>query len=242
MTLLRRSRLLVAVLALGMVAAGCSVLAPTPSPVPTLGPPIVTTPEDALAAVIAAEPRLTGITPLDPDMIGQSAWAEVEEASGVGAFVVDVTVGWGDCPAGCIERHMWTYSVLPDGTVQLMSESGPPVPPEVWPSPGGDGRAGLLITATAGPVCPVEQDPPDPDCADRPVAGAEVVIRDVAGAEVARVTLDDSGVAFVEVPAGGYVVEGQPVEGLMGTPQPVSATVGEGGGTPVVLGYDTGIR
>ena len=231
----------IAIAVLSLVAAGCSFLAPSPSPVPTLGPPTVTTPDDALAAVIATDPRLTGLTVLDPDMIGQSAWAEVQEASGVGAFIVAVTIGWGDCQAGCIDRHTWSYSVLPDGTVELQSEEGAPVPADAWPSPGGDGRTGLLITATGGPVCPVVQDPPDPDCADRPVI-AEVIIRDVAGDEVDRVTLDASGFAFVEVPAGGYIVEGPPVDGLMGTPGPVSATVADGGGTPVALVYDTGIR
>ena len=34
---------------------------------------------------------------------------------------------------------------------------------------------------TAGPVCPVVTDPPDPDCEDRPVAGGEIVVRNAAG-------------------------------------------------------------
>ena len=242
MSLYRRSRTFLAIVALALIVSGCALLAPSASTVPTLGPATVTTPDDALAAVIATDPRLTGLTLLDPDLIGQSAWAEVHEASGVGAFVVDVTVGWGDCQAGCIDRHTWSYSVLPDGTVQLMAENGSPVPPEAWPSPGGDGRTGLLITAVAGPTCPVVQDPPDPDCAGRQVAGVEVIVRDAAGSEVARTMLDVGGFGFVEVPAGGYVVEGQSVEGLMGTPAPVSATVADGGATPVVLAYDTGIR
>ena len=58
-------------------------------------------------------------------------------ASGVGAYIVTVTVGWGDCPAGCIERHTWQYAVAPDGTVTLQAEDGGSVPPDAWPTGGG---------------------------------------------------------------------------------------------------------
>jgi hypothetical protein len=233
---------LLVLLALLVAACGADsgAASPTPSPSQTQGP--VTTPEEAVAAVIAQEPRLTGIGPLDPDMIGQSSWYEVAPASGVGAFVVRINVGWGDCPAGCINGHTWTYAVLPDGTVNLQSEEGDVVPPDAWPSPGGDGRTGLMITALAGPTCPVETIPADPECAPRPVPGAVIVIRDAAGGEVTTVELDSTGTAFVEVPPGGYVLEAQPVEGILGTPAPVAATVVQGIGTPVTLGYDTGIR
>jgi hypothetical protein len=57
------------------------------------------------------------------------------QASGVGAFVVSVRVGWGDCQAGCIDEHSWVYAVAPDGTVTVQSEEGPPVPAEAWPAP-----------------------------------------------------------------------------------------------------------
>lgn len=213
---------------------------PSGSPAPTIGP--VTTPERAVAAVIANEPRLAGITARDPDLIGQSSWYEVVPASGVGAFLVSVRVGWGDCPAGCISEHTWRYAVLPDGTVEVQAEAGEPVPPDAWPSPGGSGTTGLAIHATAGPTCPVVTDPPDPSCVPRAVAGAVVVIRDEAGTEIARTTLDETGSAIVEVRAGGYVVEAQPVDGLMGTPEPKGATVIDGVETQVELAYDTGIR
>jgi len=107
---------------------------PGSSPTPSLelvGP--VTTPEEAWAAVVAAESRFADVQPLDPDMIGQSAWYEVEPASGVGAYIVTVTIGWGDCQAGCIEEHTWQYAVGPDGTVTLQSESGDEVPPDAFP-------------------------------------------------------------------------------------------------------------
>jgi hypothetical protein len=102
---------------------------------PAGGP--VTTPEQAWAAVVATEPRFANIGPLDPDLIGQSAWYDVMPASGVGAFIVSVTVGWGDCPAGCIDQHTWTYAVGPDGTVTLQNESGAEPPPDAFPATGG---------------------------------------------------------------------------------------------------------
>ena len=89
----------------------------TPTPTPSVGP--VTTPEAAVAAVIAHEPRLSGIGPLDLELIGQSSWYEVMPASGVGAFLVSVRVGWGDCPAGCIDEHSWVYAVGPDGRLAV---------------------------------------------------------------------------------------------------------------------------
>lgn len=235
-------RALLAAVALVAVLAACAggAASPTVAPTPTREP--VTTPEAAIAAVIAREPRLTGITALDPDLIGQGTFYEVMPASGVGAFVVKVTVGWGDCQAGCISGHEWLYAVQPDGSAVLQSEGGDAVPNDAWPSPGGDGRTGIMLAAVRGPICPVETIPPDPACAPQPVPGAVVVIRDVAGDEVVRVTLDATGVAFVELAAGTYTLEPQPVEGTMSPAAAQSVTVADGVGVPIVLAYDTGIR
>lgn len=238
----RRPSLLLFILAAAVLLAGCAGASgsPTVAPTPSQGP--VVTPEQAVLAVVRREPRLTGLQPFDPDVIGQSAGYEVAAASGVGAFVVSVRVGWGDCPAGCINEHTWVYGVLPDGSVTLQSEGGDVVPADAWPSPGGDGRTGLAITATAGPTCPVETIPPKPECAPRAVPGAVVVVRDATGGEVARVTLDAGGSAFVDVPAGAYQVEGLAVSGLMGAPVPMDVAVVAGASTAVPLGYETGIR
>jgi hypothetical protein len=99
-------------------------------------------------------------------------------------------------------------------------------------------------TALAGPTCPVERDPPDPDCAERPVAGAELrVVAIEGGAEVATVTTGADGAFSVELPPGRYRVVAQPVAGLMAAPAPVEVTLvaGQSPG-PIVLAYDTGIR
>lgn len=223
-----------------VLVGGCAAAATNPSPTPRSVS--VTTPEAAVAQVIAAEKRLTGIAPKNPDAIGQSAWYEVAPASGVGAFVVTVRIGWGDCPAGCIDQHVWHFAVAPDGTVSTVSEEGPGVPDDAWPNPNGAGQTGIGGAVTAGPVCPVEKNPPDPSCAPRPVDGAVLIVGNASGAQVARVTTAPDGTYFAELPAGFYVVTPQPENGLFGTPGPQSVTVSDGASVRLDLAYDTGIR
>jgi hypothetical protein len=224
-----------------LLVVGCAGAATVATPTPLAVS--VTTPEAAVAQVIRAEPRLTGIAPRNPDAIGQSAWYEVAPASGVGAFVVTVRIGWGDCEAGCIDEHVWHQAVGPDGAVSVVSETGPAVPEDAWPSPNGAGqKTGIGGVVTAGPVCPVEKNPPDPACAPRPVAGAVLVVQDAAGTEVARITTEADGTFFAELPAGFYVVTPQPANGLMGTAGPQSVTVTDGAAVRLDLTYDTGIR
>jgi hypothetical protein len=101
---------------------------------------------------------------------------------------------------------------------------------------------GISGTATAGPVCPVERNPPDPSCAPRPVVGATIIIRDGSGAQVAVAISKADGTYFAALPPGAYVVDPQPVQGLLGTAAQQGATVATGSITDVPLDYDTGIR
>ena len=109
--------------------------------------------------------------------------------------------------------------------------------------PTDDARVELHGRATAGPVCPVISDPPDPDCEDRPVSGAVIIARDDSGTEVERTTTDSDGTFVLRLPAGTYWLEGAPFTGLLGTPPGVSVTIEAGSEPePVELSYDTGIR
>lgn len=101
---------------------------------------------------------------------------------------------------------------------------------------------GIGGQVTAGPVCPVEKNPPDPSCAPRPVSGAVVVVRSPAGTEVASATTGADGTFFMAVPPGQYIVEGLPANGLMRTPGPQNVTVAPGTLAKIQLSYDTGIR
>lgn len=52
-----------------------------------------------------------------------------EVLAGDSAWTVYLSTGWGDCPAGCIYHHYWTFMYsVPSGRIQLMTDSGPPVP------------------------------------------------------------------------------------------------------------------
>lgn len=258
-----------AALLVALAVAGCGGAASSPSaPPPPASAPLAPsappggahlTEAEAVARVLAQDPRFAGIRPTDPNLIGQSAWYEVSPA--VVGWRVAVTIGWGDCQAGCISRHSWVYEVDPAGVVTLVEERGDPLgdgsgdgstdgldggaaagPPVVIPAEGGPWITGRAV---AGPVCPVERVPPDPACADRPVAGAVMVIRGAGGAEVARATTAADGTFLVGVPgAGPWTVEPQAVDGLLGT---ASATVVEvvdapSAWTAVNVAYDTGIR
>jgi hypothetical protein len=234
------------VLALGGCASGSATTPPTgsaPAPSASAGPIDITTPEAAAARVAQVNPALAGIGPRDPDIIGGCCfWTAIATEAG---FRLDFEVGWGDCPAGCIERHRWTYLVSRAGDAELVDESGPPVPsgePGVGDVGGGilPGGAGIAGRALAGPTCPVVTDG-DPACDDRPLAAVTVLVLDVNGTEVARLQTDADGRYAVTLPAGPYTVEPQPAEGLMGLPAPVAVTVGDGFVT-VDLAYDTGIR
>jgi hypothetical protein len=95
---------------------------------------VVTSPEEAAARVKVEHPEFAGLTPPNPDLIGACCWYEATAVDG--GYQVVVTVGWGDCPAGCIDRHVWTFAVAPDGRVGLLDEEGPAVPEGQLPAEG----------------------------------------------------------------------------------------------------------
>lgn len=216
-----------------------STPAPIPTPTPTPGGSgTVTSVAHAAALVFASDPRWAQMIPLRPDMIGQSSWYEAFESAD--GFTVNITVGQGDCQAGCIDRHTWQYNVDQGGTVELVGEDGPPI--AVQPGGGGEDQAHVTIQLTAGPVCPVETVPPDPNCAARAVSGADVTIFKADGSEVATTTSDGEGNVVFEIPAGAYYVVAGVVEGLMGTPEAQAFAVLGGDQVGLLFGYDTGIR
>jgi hypothetical protein len=99
-------------------------------------------------------------------------------------------------------------------------------------------------TITAGPVCPVEQSPPDPQCAPRRVEGAVVVATNASGEEVGRVaSAADGSYDLAVTETGSVVITALPVAGLMGTPSPVSLRlIAPSEVHRLDLEYDTGIR
>ena len=104
-------------------------------------------------------------------------------------------------------------------------------------------EAGLEVfgVALAGPVCPVETNPPDPACAPRPVVGATVLAISDSGQEFESTT-DGGGRFSLLLPPDRYEIIAQPFEGLMGIPAPVEIEVRTEPIDVGVLEYDTGIR
>jgi hypothetical protein len=119
--------LLLVVLAACNPGAASPTLEPTLRPTPTPIVASVSSPEDAATLVIATDPRFSGAIQLRPDLIGASKYWEAEPLA-AGGYRIKLTLGWGDCPAGCIERHVWTYDVDPTGGLKLVSETGDEVP------------------------------------------------------------------------------------------------------------------
>jgi len=188
---------------------------------------------EAVMLVVRTNARFAALTPRNPTLIGQGSWYEVQP-QGEG-FRVTIHVGWGDCQAGCIGNHEWVYDVSARGGVTLRGETGDPLP---------SAATGVSGIVTAGPVCPVERIPPDPQCAPRPVTRAVLVILDAGGREVGRATSGVDGWYRLDLAPGSYSLVAQPVQGLMGTPAPISFTVdaSSNGQVRVDVGYDTGIR
>jgi hypothetical protein len=113
------------------------------------------------------------------------------------------------------------------------------------PLPSPSVTTGVLeVTAVAGPTCPVETDPPDPNCAPRPVEGARVLVSPGDGRDivVADGTTDARGQVTFELAPGDYIVTAFEVAGLMGTPEPATVTVAGDEAEPLTFSYDTGIR
>ncbi len=198
-----------------------------------------------MAAVQAQTPLFDYFGPKRRDMVGQAQWWEALPLDGSlppSGWTVRFTAGWGDCPAGCIDQHSWTWTVTGDGAVTFVSEQGSVLAPEILAglhaNPKGTGAGGRV---TAGPTCPVER-PGDAACAPRTVEGAVLIVSDGGGNEVARVTTDASGLFRFSMPAGDYTLGPEPVEGLMGTAQPMPFTVANGTVTWLDVAYDTGIR
>ena len=116
-------------LTLAVLLAACGGGAggsPTPPPVKSPGQAI-TTPEQAAARVGEVDQRFLGFPEQSSALIGASAWW-TSESMATGGFRITFTNGWGDCPAGCINKHNWVFEVGATGVVTPAGESGDPVP------------------------------------------------------------------------------------------------------------------
>lgn len=73
--------------------------------------------------------------------------------------------------------------------------------------PTGELLGTLAGVVKVGPTCPVEREPPDPNCADRPYSGAFKVVRADSGALVKNFISDIEGRYSVSLPSGQYIIK-----------------------------------
>ncbi len=175
------------------------------------------TPNLCAALAESFPPRCSGASILVPDLeIGLIADTKTNEQE-----PVDERVVWTEEPIA-LTGH------VEGDTLRLVSD------------PVGTREPALLVTAVAGPTCPVETVPPDPKCAARPVAGARIELRE-NDERLIETTTDALGAAVLFASEGDYEIVAGSVIGLVGhpEPEPVSAATGT---TVVRLSYDTGIR
>jgi len=176
----------VAVLGLLLAAcgapAGVGSAAPTASSGPTPTPvPSSIAAADAAAIVLAQDQRFAGIGARDPGLVGQGSWYEV--APDAAGWRVTVQVGWGDCPAGCINRHTWEYVVGLDGAASKIGETGDQLPAASGPpasEPAASSHPAPVVTpgATARPAPTARPTPtrqPAPSVTPSPTGGGSTV-------------------------------------------------------------------
>jgi hypothetical protein len=133
-----------------------------------------------------------------------------------------------------MQRHPWLFA-LPIAVLAACGGSG-------GSSDGAERNARLVVTALAGPVCPVVTDPPSLDCAPRPVDAAVIAVTDADGIEVGRAATDAHGKVRFDLVPGELVVIPQAVEGLPGTAPRFTVMLPAGQTLQVTAAYDTGIR
>jgi hypothetical protein len=104
------------------------------------------------------------------------------------------------------------------------------------------GGSGVRITVTAGPTCPVERNPPDPNCKPKPM-DATIRIATRGGRTVATLRTGSDGKVSKRLGAGSYrATAGNTNPGVMPACRPVNFTVHKGRYTSVRISCDTGIR
>ncbi|HEV3127928.1 MAG TPA: carboxypeptidase-like regulatory domain-containing protein [Solirubrobacteraceae bacterium] len=105
-------------------------------------------------------------------------------------------------------------------------------------------HSGIAGRVVAGPTCPVERVPPDPQCAPRPLA-APLRVRRADGSGSGRVVHSSADGRFrVPLVPGRYTIvplapNGSP---FPRPPRPITLTVRAGRYSRVTITYDTGIR
>ena len=152
-------------------------------------------------------------------------------------------------PAGPVACTM-EAKLCPDGSA--VGRTGPncefaACPAATTTPPAGGGGSvlpyatGIQGTVMAGPTCPVERNPPDPQCADRPLQTLVAIYRASDPVHAVVLTRSDAAGKFsASLPPGEYIVGAG--EGMLPRCNSTPATVESSGYTTIAVSCDTGIR
>ena len=117
----------------------------------------------------------------------------------------------------------------------------------VCPGEGSGGgilpyQSGIRGTVMMGPTCPVERDPPDPNCADKPLSTTVAIYRASNRTNAFAVLQSDKEGKFsASLPPGAYVVTAGG-ESMLPRCNPVEISVGPSSYVTTTISCDTGIR
>lgn len=106
----------------------------------------------------------------------------------------------------------------------------------------GTGSEGLHIRVTAGPTCPVERYPPDPQCAPRAVDAKIRIEARASGRTAARVRTGSDGRATVRLHPGRYRLVTRPTSAPFPRCPATDAFVAGDRYRTVRVACDSGIR
>ena len=109
---------------------------------------------------------------------------------------------------------------------------------------GGPGRLGAIEgSVLLGPICPVVNDPPDPDCADRPYGTRLVVTTADQSSVIKEFASDSLGRFRVEVAPGEYAIRSAAAANVLPfCASSETISVSPNASTSVTVYCDTGIR
>jgi hypothetical protein len=131
------------------------------------------------------------------------------------------------------EVNTFENTILRDGE-KIVITYGPAAAPA--------GASGIRGTVLLGPTCPVERDPPDPNCADKPFKTSLALLK-LDGSTVKTFSSNDKGEFSVEVQPGEYMIRSAIAANVL----PYCSSngnikVGRGAYTTAHISCDSGIR
>jgi hypothetical protein len=106
----------------------------------------------------------------------------------------------------------------------------------------GQGVGTITGTATLGPTCPVEMNPPQKSCADKPYAATFELINPSKGKALKKFTSDTNGHFSVQIAPGTYAIQSAAASAFPRCTGSQLAVVKTNETVTVNVTCDTGIR